>query len=167
MLDHKSEEDIYCLHLCFMPLLRKALRIFRRSWGFHKHRSLKHKCPDFVFERGLHDLRMFAIRKKLSFTELCQVNNTEIINGMTLSRLKLLSRFLFGFQQDWEAQDEQDGEYTHNWGNIEGRHTPRIVCPLTPAKDKIIRDFVRRQTIVWKNATDMYLLIRQLVRNHS
>lgn len=74
MLDHRNETDLYCLHLVFMPLLRKALRIFQRSWGLHKHRSLKHKCPDFVFERGLRDLRIFSIRKRLQFTELSQVN---------------------------------------------------------------------------------------------
>ena len=76
-------------------------------------------------------------------------------------------------QQDWEAQDErdeedeQDGGDRPNWSNIEGHHTPRIICPLNHDQNEIMRNFVRRTPITWKNAIDYYLAIRQLVIDNS
>lgn len=73
MLDHKCNMDLYCLHLVFMPIISKSIKVYRRSWNLHKHRSLKHKSPNWVFEQGLLRLQAHACSTGLYFTELDQV----------------------------------------------------------------------------------------------
>lgn len=72
ILDHKSDVDLFCLHLCFMPLLEKSADFTRRSWNLHKHRSLKHKSLNRVFEQGILHLKTYARQHNKYFTELDQ-----------------------------------------------------------------------------------------------
>ena len=69
ILDSKSEVDLYCLHSVFMPLLKRSVKIHSKSWNLHKHRSLKHKSPNFVFKRAMRMLRSYAKEKKMYFTD--------------------------------------------------------------------------------------------------
>lgn len=70
-------------------------------------------------------------------------------------------------KRNWESLDEQYEEDENKWNNIEGLHTPRIRCPLNPRQDDILRQYVGRLNITWKNVIDVYLKVRQLVLNNS
>ncbi|EFX81289.1 hypothetical protein DAPPUDRAFT_317761 [Daphnia pulex] len=59
--------------------LRKYVKTFRNSWDLHKYRSLKHKCPKWVWEQGLMQLALYAERNQLNFTELRQKMDLEKI----------------------------------------------------------------------------------------
>ena len=73
ILDAKSDTDLYCLHLVFMPLLSASVEEFQRSWNAHKHRGLKHKRPEWVFNEGLSRLSRIAKALGHHYTELEQV----------------------------------------------------------------------------------------------
>ncbi len=49
MLNYRDETDIYCLHTVFFPLIKKSVEIHRKSWNLHKHRMLRYKSPNSVF----------------------------------------------------------------------------------------------------------------------
>jgi hypothetical protein len=73
ILDHHSETDLYCLHKVFFSLMRKSVRTHVESWNLHKHRSLRHKSPSFVFKEALRALKKYSSNNNKRFTELRQV----------------------------------------------------------------------------------------------
>lgn len=73
ILNRFDETHLYCLHLCFYPLLQEAVKTFKENWDVHKHRGLRHKRPVWVFEEGLRRLSTFARARGAYFTELHQV----------------------------------------------------------------------------------------------
>ena len=56
-----------------MPLLKRSLAFFVRSWNIHKAKGLKHKTPEYVFNEGLNQLRYYAMKHGHRYTELKQV----------------------------------------------------------------------------------------------
>lgn len=71
ILDHRSETDLYCLHKVFFSLMRKSVRTHVESWNLHKHRSLRHKSPSFVFKEALRALKIYSSNNNNKrFTEL-------------------------------------------------------------------------------------------------
>lgn len=73
LLNHKDDLDLYCLHLCFGPLLEKSVSRFQRMWNGHKHRGLRNKTPAWVFFQSLMHLKAHANKHKLYYKELDQV----------------------------------------------------------------------------------------------
>jgi hypothetical protein len=73
LLNYLDETDLYCLHAVFFSLMEKSVAMHQESWNLHKHRMLRYKSPNFVFNAALGDLKAQSIRIKKKYTELLQV----------------------------------------------------------------------------------------------
>lgn len=64
-LNPKSESDLYCLHLIFIPLIQSSLDEFSGGWNRHGLTTL----PQRLFTNGLTKLPRLAEEGNYNFTE--------------------------------------------------------------------------------------------------
>lgn len=70
-LDQDSNLDLYCLHLCFINLIKSHLKECRQNWN--NRPSSKALTPLQLFHMGLMSLRTRALFDKAHYPELDQV----------------------------------------------------------------------------------------------
>ncbi len=71
VMNPTSEIDMYCLHQCFMPLMKNLLKMWREDWNHNKTRS--EMAPSALKIVGQLALRSRAATEKAYFPELDQV----------------------------------------------------------------------------------------------
>lgn len=92
-LDQNSNFDLYCLHLCFIHLMKSHLKERRENWNYHN--SIKTtNAPRQLFLIGLMSLKIRAGIDKAYYPELDQVTR---ISSLTLSKLILYYYLLMFF----------------------------------------------------------------------
>ncbi len=125
-----SEVGIYCLHLVFKPLIKKSVKTFRNSWDLHKHRSLKHKCPKWVWEQGLMQLALYAERNQLNFTELRQVSQ---LISLTINLIIYTDRLISNFIIIKQKLEEKWFRKDSGWRRCRHCHSPNHLSVRTKA----------------------------------
>lgn len=96
ILDINSENDLFLLHLVFLPFLIKSLNRSLAAWNIHKHSSLHFKAPEWVFNEGLRRLKRLIGNRRIC-TELDQVIDyisSFLINSC--NKMKLFNHFKEG-----------------------------------------------------------------------
>lgn len=74
LLDPDSEEDLFCLHHIFLPVIQTFVDEFVGSWNRHDLRTVQSNLsPSRLFTKGLSRLRRRAERNNKQYTELEQV----------------------------------------------------------------------------------------------
>ena len=74
LLDPDSEEDLFCLHHIFLPVIQTFVDEFVGSWNRHGLRTVRgNLSPTRLFTKGLNQLRRRAERNNKQYTELEQV----------------------------------------------------------------------------------------------
>lgn len=55
-LDPDNEDDLFCLHYIYGPIINDALAKFVQSWNNHKVRTAGHKTPLQLFIMGMQQI---------------------------------------------------------------------------------------------------------------
>lgn len=74
-LDPKNELDLFCLHYCFLHILKEAIQTFAESWNLHGIATVRNKNPDLLFFLGLESLHKSGESEGILYTELDQVTS--------------------------------------------------------------------------------------------
>lgn len=56
LLDPCKPEDLYALHLVFLPIIQVHLDMFQQGWAHHSLRTEKNKSPLQLWIMGLHQI---------------------------------------------------------------------------------------------------------------
>lgn len=72
-LNSKNPVDIYCLHMCYMHLMKDALAEFTNKWNKHKISVAGKLTPNQLFMVGTHKIQRQAGLEGMHFPELDDV----------------------------------------------------------------------------------------------
>jgi hypothetical protein len=98
LLDPDSEEDLFCLHHIFLPVIQTFLDEFVGSWNRHGIRTVRgNLSPSRLFTRGLSRLRLRAEQRNTQYTELEQVGLFQLAVSFRISGLKMLYSIYLGY----------------------------------------------------------------------